>query len=256
MSYATAKNYPEARFTATLTINAQAQRRKGKKSNPDPKTGTESPPEQTVTVGNNGRQTISNEHGTQELKEQADTPAESSTNQRSNLANLQKSDWNPDPKTGTESLLPEQGTTQLEEASDKHNNALCAENAELKEALSRQNAFTKANEISLHEIERIIPKEKYPNLEEAMQKSRDSIYVVFNKSGMFERAIPDIFRGDKLCMEIMIMITENNKGRLIDVTATYSRLSQNKSIKSVALMEPIIVDDLGPILSKFHNDSW
>ena len=117
------------------------------------------------------------------------------SNQQLNSANLQKSDWNPDPKTGTESLLPEQGTTQLEEASDKHNNALCAENAELKEALSRQNAFTKANEISLHEIERIIPKEKYPNLEEAMQKSRDSIYVVFNKSGMFERAIPDIFRG-------------------------------------------------------------
>ena len=91
-------------------------------------------------------------------------------------------------------MLPEQGTIQLEEASDKHNNALYEENAELKEALSRQNAFIKANEISLHEIERIIPKEKYPNLEEAMQKSRDSIYVVFNKSGMFERAIPDILR--------------------------------------------------------------
>ena len=227
----------------------QAQRRKGKKeSNPDPKTGTESSLEQRITVGNKGRQTIYNEHDSQELKEPADTPAVSVTsNQQSNLTNLQKSDWNPDPKTGTESLLPEQGTTQLEEASD--NNALYKENAE-------QNAFTKANEISLHEIERIIPKEKYPNLEEAMQKSRDSIYVVFNKSGMFERAIPDIFRGDKLCMEIMIMITENNKGRLMDVTATYSRLSQNKSIKSVALMEPIIVDDLGPILSKFHNDSW
>ena len=50
---------------------------------------------------------------------------------------------NPDPKTGTESLLPEQGTTQLEEASDKHNNALYEENAELKEDLSRQNAFSK-----------------------------------------------------------------------------------------------------------------
>src|SRR5215831_19986565 len=37
----------------------------------------------------------------------------------------------------------------------------------------------------------IIPKEKYPDLEEAMQKSRSSVYVVFDKSGMFERAIPD-----------------------------------------------------------------
>jgi hypothetical protein len=173
----------------------QAQKRKGKKESiPDPKTGTESPQELPITIDNDGQQTTSNEHDTQELKEPADTPAESVTsNQQSNLTNLQKSDWNPDPKTGTESLLPEQGTTQLEEDSDKHNNALYEENAELKEALSRQNAFTKANEISLHEIERIIPKEKYPNLEEAMQKSRDSIYVVFNKSGMFERAIPDIF---------------------------------------------------------------
>jgi len=40
-----------------------------------------------------------------------------------------------------------------------------------------------------------IPKEKYPALEEAMQKSRSSVYVVFDKSGMLERAIPDIFRG-------------------------------------------------------------
>src|SRR5215831_9721416 len=54
----------------------QAQRRKGKKaSNPDPKTGTECPLEQTITVGNNGRQTIYNEHDFQELKEPAYTPA-------------------------------------------------------------------------------------------------------------------------------------------------------------------------------------
>ena len=39
-----------------------------------------------------------------------------------------------------------------------------------------------------------IPKEKYPDLEEAMQKSRSSVYVVFDKSGMLERVIPDIFR--------------------------------------------------------------
>ena len=39
-----------------------------------------------------------------------------------------------------------------------------------------------------------IPKGKYPDLEEAMQKSRNSVYVVFDKSGMLERAIPDIFR--------------------------------------------------------------
>jgi hypothetical protein len=88
----------------------QAQRRKGKKeSNPDPKTGTESPLEQTITVDSNGQQTIYNEPDTQDP---VDTPDESDNNQRSNLANLQKSDWNPDPKTGTESLSPEQVTTE------------------------------------------------------------------------------------------------------------------------------------------------
>jgi hypothetical protein len=76
---------------------------------------------------------------------------------------------------------------------DDHNDVY-AENAELKEAL-RQIAFTTANEISLHEREFTIPKEKYPNLEAAMQKSRESVYVVFDKSGILERAISDIYRG-------------------------------------------------------------
>ena len=63
-----------------------------------------------------------------------------------------------------------------------------------KEALSSQ-TFVKADEISLHELGFPIPKAKYPNLEEAMLKSRDSVYVVFDKSGRFERAIPDTLRG-------------------------------------------------------------
>jgi hypothetical protein len=29
-----------------------------------------------------------------------------------------------------------------------------------------------------------------------MQKSTDSVDIVFDKSGVFERAIPDIFRGE------------------------------------------------------------
>jgi hypothetical protein len=101
----------------------QAQRRKGKKdSNPDPKTGTESPPEQTITIGNNGQQTTSNEHYAQEVKEPADTSAESVTsNEQSIAANVQKSDLNPDPKTGTESRSPEQGRT--EQTSNTNTNA-------------------------------------------------------------------------------------------------------------------------------------
>ncbi len=77
--------------------------------------------------------------------------------------------------------------------SDKHNNALYAENVELREALIRKTTFVKGDEISLHEIKFTIPKEKYPNLEGAIQKSRDSVYVVFDKSGMLDRAIPDIY---------------------------------------------------------------
>jgi hypothetical protein len=45
------------------------------------------------------------------------------------------------------------------------------------------------------EIELTIVKEKFPSLEEAMQKSRDSVCVVFDKNGMLKRAIPDIFKG-------------------------------------------------------------
>jgi hypothetical protein len=86
-------------------------------------------------------------------------------------------------------------TSYLRNPDHGDNNPVYAENAELKEALSRQITFTKGNEISLHEIEFTIPKEKYPNLEDAIQKSRDSVYVVFDKSGIFERAIPDIYRG-------------------------------------------------------------
>lgn len=44
-------------------------------------------------------------------------------------------------------------------------------------------------------IEFIIPKVKYPNLKAAMKNSRDSIYVMFDKAGIFERAVSDIFRG-------------------------------------------------------------
>jgi hypothetical protein len=91
----------------------QAQRRKGKSNpNPDPKTGTESPQERIIMVGNNGQQTTSNKHDIPELNEPADTTADSVTsNQQSTPANLQKSDLNPDPKTGTESWSSEQGRT-------------------------------------------------------------------------------------------------------------------------------------------------
>ena len=42
-------------------------------------------------------------------------------------------------------------------------------------------------------IELTIPKEEFPSLEEAIRKSR-SVYVVFDKDGNLERAIPDAFK--------------------------------------------------------------
>jgi hypothetical protein len=76
---------------------------------------------------------------------------------------------------------------------DNHND-LYEENVELKEALSRV-TFRKANDISKDEIEFRIPKEKGPNLADAIQKCENSVYVVFDRSGVLERAVPDIYRG-------------------------------------------------------------
>ncbi len=71
--------------------------------------------------------------------------------------------------------------------------ALSLENYELKEALSRNTTLVPANQIHTHETKLAIPKGKYSSLQDAMQRSRDSISVVFDNSGILERAIPDIF---------------------------------------------------------------
>ena len=80
------------------------------------------------------------------------------------------------------------------EASDSYD-IIYAENLELKEATLRQTALIKANDISAYEIEFTIPKEKYHHLEVAMKDSTDSVYVIFDKAGIFERAVADVFRG-------------------------------------------------------------
>ena len=69
---------------------------------------------------------------------------------------------------------------------------LSVENSVLKEALSRNATLFPANQFQTSEIKFTIPKEKYPSLQDAMQRSRDSISVAFDKSGILERAIPDI----------------------------------------------------------------
>jgi len=48
-------------------------------------------------------------------------------------------------------------------------------------------------------------------------------------------------------------IQQDDQFRLVDVKTTYSKVLQNKSIQSFWLLEPIIGDDLPPILSKFQD---
>jgi hypothetical protein len=72
---------------------------------------------------------------------------------------------------------------------------LYSENYRLKEALTKATQFAKADQISTNEIELTIPKEKYVYVKAAMDNSTDSVYVTFDKSGILERAEPDIFRG-------------------------------------------------------------
>ena len=72
---------------------------------------------------------------------------------------------------------------------------LRSENYELKQAVKRLTSIVTADKISATEIEFRIPKAKYEEVESAMESSRDSISVTFDKSGIVQRAEPDIFRG-------------------------------------------------------------
>jgi hypothetical protein len=143
---------------------------------------TESISEQTIMVGNNAQQTTSCEHDIQERKEPADTCAVTS-NQQSNPANLQKSDWNPDRKTGTESLSPEQECTSCLELQD--------EVTQLRDALQRISIPT-ADQIQASGFEFIIPKEEYEMVKDAMDKSKSAIFVKCDWSNKFVRALADV----------------------------------------------------------------
>lgn len=72
-------------------------------------------------------------------------------------------------------------------------------NHELTEALSRQTALVSAEKISEHGTEFRIPKEKYLHLIYAMKKSKDSILIRFDESGVFERVVPDILIREQTC---------------------------------------------------------
>jgi hypothetical protein len=100
------------------------------------------------------------------------TPAEYVTsNQQPNLVNLQKSDWNPDPKTGTESLSQEQRKTE------QSTNTNTSESEPLQ---------------TTSEFEFIIPKEKYEMVTDAMDKSKSLIFIKCDGKKEFLRALADV----------------------------------------------------------------
>jgi hypothetical protein len=78
---------------------------------------------------------------------------------------------------------------------DKHQ-SVCSENYELKQAVKRLTSIVTADKISATEIEFSIPKAKYEEVKAAMESSRDSISVTFDKSGVLQRADSDIFKGN------------------------------------------------------------
>ena len=75
---------------------------------------------------------------------------------------------------------------------------LILENSELKEALKRQTTLLNADQVSASEIMFIVPKEKFSQLKEAMAISRDSMRLIFDKSGVLECAESDIFEQQRL----------------------------------------------------------
>jgi hypothetical protein len=86
-----------------------------------------------------------------------------------------------------------QEATHKESVEHNKQDDLDLENSELKEALRRQTFLLRADQISANEITFIVPKEKFNQLKKAMKISRDSISLVFDKSGILERAESDVF---------------------------------------------------------------
>jgi hypothetical protein len=72
--------------------------------------------------------------------------------------------------------------------------ALRSEIYELRQAVKRQTSILTADKIFAAEIQLVIPKSKYEEVTVAMESSRDSISVIFDKSGVLQRADPDLER--------------------------------------------------------------
>lgn len=70
--------------------------------------------------------------------------------------------------------------------------ALIQENADLKDALRKQTVFQRADEISESCFEFSVSKDKHGEIEKAMAVSKNLVYLVFDRQGIFIVARPDV----------------------------------------------------------------
>jgi hypothetical protein len=68
------------------------------------------------------------------------------------------------------------------------------ENRQLKETISEQKKVMMGSQIQSHEMEFMIPREKYYEIKEAMSKSKHFTYLTFNNRGIMLRVTADIFK--------------------------------------------------------------
>src|SRR5215217_6167922 len=95
---------------------------------------------------------------------------------------------------------PKKQVTDQYTTSDDNDNdddkykGLRSENYELKQAVKRLTSIVPADKISATELEFTILKSKFEEVKAAIDSSRDSVYLTFDKSGILQRADSDIFR--------------------------------------------------------------
>jgi hypothetical protein len=94
---------------------------------------------------------------------------------------------------GLNKEVSNQNVRSEDDQDDKHQ-ALRSEIYELRQALKRQTSIRTADQILATKIEFTISKAKYEEVRAAMESSKDSVYLTFDRIGILQRVDSDIFR--------------------------------------------------------------
>jgi hypothetical protein len=94
-------------------------------------------------------------------------------------------------RRNTKEIMRKKGLKELGVSENDNNN--CVRCPELEEALRKASPLVPAEYIYANQIKFTIPKTKYEKVTVAMEISRDSIYLTFDKSGILQHADPDIW---------------------------------------------------------------